>query len=163
MIGPPKVIIIGDGDALVPLLDMDCSHDINAPLAMSHAIMPFTCFDLPPVHDERDHKYVMTRSCDAMLHRISCDNFVCDIMFATPQSLSCAMNEISDIKSLSSFSSDYVISIKMNLICEYGIDDKFLVSGICICCANIAMLPLHNLRNSSHIPYHDRLALNMQF
>lgn len=97
----------GDGDVLVPLADMDCLHDIGAPIAMSHAILPSTCFDFPPINDGCDDKYVMNTSCDEMLRTISCDNSICHIMFATPQSLSYAINEISHITSLSSYHSTY--------------------------------------------------------
>lgn len=148
---------IGERDAIVPLADMDCLHDIDDPIDMPHAILPSTCFDLPI--DE----YVMTSSCDAMLTRTSCENSICHIMFATPQSLSYAMNKISHIKSLSSLRSDYVMPIKFNLICEIGIDDKFVVLGICLTCDNIAMLPLHNLSNCSHMPCHDHLDSDMRY
>ena len=43
------------------------------------AIVPSTCFDLPT--NECDDEYVMTSSCDAMLHRISCENSICHIKF----------------------------------------------------------------------------------
>lgn len=35
-------------------LDMDCLHDIDAPIAISHAILPSTCFYLPTIYDDCD-------------------------------------------------------------------------------------------------------------
>ena len=73
--------ILGDGDVLVPLVDMDCMHYIVAPFAMPHAILSSTCFDLTSIYHER----VMTSSCASMLHRKSCANSICHIMFAIPK------------------------------------------------------------------------------
>ena len=73
---------IGDGDALVPLvdiLDIDCLHDVDPPITMLHASMISPCDDLP-IYDEYDDCHVESLSCDAMLHRISCDNSLSHIM-----------------------------------------------------------------------------------
>ena len=59
------------------------------------------------------------------------------------------MSEISHIASLQSQHSNYACPIKINPICTYGIDDEMLVIGFCFSCDDIAMLPLHDLRNSS--------------
>lgn len=75
--------------------------------------------------------------------------------FDNPLNLSYAMSEISHIASLQTHYSDYAYPIKINPICTYGIDDEIMVIGICFCCDGIAMLPLHNLCNSSTMPCHD--------
>ena len=67
---------IGEGDALLPLVDIlgiDCLHDVDPPIAMLHASSTSPCNDLP-IYDEFDDCHVESISCDAMLHRISCDN-----------------------------------------------------------------------------------------
>ena len=97
-------------------------------------------------------------SCDAMLHRISCDNSLGHIMFANPLDLSYAMHEINHMSYLQSLHSDYAYAIKINPICTYGIDDKPMVIGICFSCDDIDMLPLHHL---SHMPCHAHLASHM--
>ena len=38
---------IGDGTTLVPLVDFDCLHDDDLPIAMPLACVPTTCFDEP--------------------------------------------------------------------------------------------------------------------
>ena len=43
----------------------------------------------------------------------------------------------------------------------YGIDDEMMVIGFCFSCDDIAMLPLHDLRNSSTMPCHDHIVPNM--
>ena len=141
---------------LVPLVDLDFMHDIVAPFAMPHAIFSSTCFDLTSIY----HAHVMTSSCASMLHRTSCANYICHIMFAIPKLLSYAMSEIAHITSLNSFRSAYAIPIKFHFICEYGIDDICLVHVICICCDHIAMLSLHS-SNTLHMPCHNHLALDM--
>jgi hypothetical protein len=141
---------IGDGTTLVPLVDFDCLHDDDLPIAMLHASMPTTCFDKPPIYDKYDDEHVECISCDAMLHRISCDNSLGHIMFDTPLDLSYVMHEISDIASSRSHHSNYVLSIKIHPICEYGIDDKSMVIGICFSSDDIDMLPLHKLQFISY-------------
>ena len=72
------------GDALVPLvdiLDIDFLHDVDQPITMLHASATSPCDDLP-IYDEYDDCHVESISCDAMLHRISCDNSLGHIMFA---------------------------------------------------------------------------------
>ena len=67
---------IGDGDAVVPLvdiLDIDCLHDVDPPSTLLHASM-ISPYDDLPIYDEYDDSHVESISCDAMLHRISCDN-----------------------------------------------------------------------------------------
>ena len=74
----------GEGDDLVPLVDyvdIDCLHDVDPPIAMLRASMISTC-DYLPIYDEFDDCHVESISCDAMLHRISCDNSLGHIMFA---------------------------------------------------------------------------------
>ena len=81
---------IGEDDALVPrvdVLDIDCLHDVDPPIAMLHASMISPCDDLP-IYDEFDDFHVESISCDAMLHRISCDNSLGHIMFDDPLDLS---------------------------------------------------------------------------
>ena len=88
---------IGDGDALVPLvdiLDIDCLHDVDQAITMLHASLTSPCDDLLPIYDEYDDFHVESLSCDAMLHRISCDNSLGHIMFDNPLDLSYALNEI---------------------------------------------------------------------
>jgi len=63
---------IGDGTTLVPLVDFDCLHDDDRPIAMLQACVPTTCFDEPLIYDTYDDEHVECISCDAMLHRISC-------------------------------------------------------------------------------------------
>ena len=36
-----RKVNIGDGDALVPLVDIDCLHDIDAPIALPHSYCAF--------------------------------------------------------------------------------------------------------------------------
>ena len=65
-----------EGVALVPLvdiLDIDCLHDVDPPIPMLHASATSSCHDLP-LYDDYDDEHVELPSCDAMLHRISCDN-----------------------------------------------------------------------------------------
>ena len=67
---------IGDGASLVPLVDYftnDCLHDVDTPIPMLHASATSSCHDLP-IYDEYDDEHVELPSCDAMLHRISCEN-----------------------------------------------------------------------------------------
>ena len=154
---------IGEGDALVPLvdiLDIDCLHDVDPPITMLHASATSSCLDLP-IYDEYDDEHVELPSCDAMLHRISCENSFGHIMFDNPLNLSYAMSEISHIASLQSQHSNYACPIKINPICTYGIDDEMMVIGFCFSCDDIAMLPLHELRNSSTIPCRDHIEPNM--
>ena len=146
--------ILGDGDVLVPLVDMDCMHDIVVPFSMPHVILSSTCFDLKSIY----HECVMTSSCTSMLHMTSCANSICHIMFTIPKPLSYAISDIPHITSLNSFHSAYDIPIKFHFICEYGIDDICLVHGICICCDDISVLSLHS-SNTVHMPCHDHLAL----
>ena len=89
---------IGDGDALVPLvdiLDIACLHDVDPPISMIHASATSSCDDFLPIYDEYDE----LPSCDAMLHRISCENSIGHIMCDNPLNLSYAMSEISHIAS----------------------------------------------------------------
>ena len=64
------------------ILDIDCSHDVDQPISMLHASVTSSCDDLLPIYDEYDDSHVESISCDAMLHRISCDNSLGHIMFA---------------------------------------------------------------------------------
>ena len=48
---------------------------------------------MPPIYDEYDDEHVELPSCDAMLHRISCENSIGHFMFDNPLSLSYAMSE----------------------------------------------------------------------
>ncbi|KAE8806938.1 gag-pol polyprotein [Hordeum vulgare] len=140
---------IGEGDVLLPLVDyvdIDCVHDDDSPIAMSHDYATSTCDELP-IYDEFDDSYVESISFDAMLHRISCENSIGHIMFDNPLYLSYAIHEMNHIASLQSHCSSYAYAIKINPICEYGIDDKHMIIGICFSCDNIAMLPLHHLCN----------------
>ena len=50
-------------------VDIDCSHDVDTPIAMLHASETSSCLDLP-IYDEYDDEHVELPSCDAMLHRI---------------------------------------------------------------------------------------------
>ena len=76
-----------------------------------------------------DEEHVDLPSCDAMLHRISCENSFGHIMFDNPLNLSYAMSEISHIASLQSQHSNYACPIKINPICTYGRDDEMMVIG----------------------------------
>src|SRR5215216_1929282 len=99
---------IGEGDALVPLVDIlaiDFLHDVDPPITMLHASMISPCDDLP-FYDEFDDYQEESLSCDAMLHRISCDNYLGHIMFDNPIDLSYAMHEITHISHLQSHLSD---------------------------------------------------------
>ena len=42
---------IGEGDALVPLVDIDCLHDDDLPIAMPHANMISPCDALLPIFE----------------------------------------------------------------------------------------------------------------
>ena len=151
---------IGDGASLVPLEDYltnDCLHDVDPPISMLHASATSSCHDLP-IYDEYDDEHVELPSCDAMPHRISCENSIGHVMFDNPLNLSYAMSEISHIASFQSQHSNYACPIKMNPICTYGIDDKPMVIGICFSCDDNDMLPLHHL---SHMPCHEHLASDM--
>jgi hypothetical protein len=148
---------IGEGDALVPLVDIDCLHDVDPPIDTLLASMISPCDDLP-IYDEFDDCHVESISCDAMLHRISCDNSLGHIMFDNPLNLSYAMHEINNMSNLQSHRSNYAYAMKMNPICTYGIDDKPMVIGICFSCDDIDMLPLHHVH---HMPCHDHLASDM--
>jgi hypothetical protein len=66
---------IGDGTSLVPLVDFlanDYLHDDDHLMDSPHT-MSSTCLDMPPIYDDYDDKHVELPSCDAMLHRISCE------------------------------------------------------------------------------------------
>ena len=92
---------IGDGTSLVPLvdyLDIDCLHDVDPPIPMLHASATSSCHDLP-INDEYDDEHVDLPSCDAILHRISCESSISHIMFDNPLNLSYTMSEISHIAS----------------------------------------------------------------
>ena len=71
------------------------------------------------------------------------------------------MSEISHIASFQSQHSNYACPIKINPIFTYGIYDKMMVIGFCFSCDDIAMLPLHDLRNSSTMSCHDHIEPNM--
>ena len=129
-------------------LTNDCLHDVDPPIAMLHASATSSCHDLP-IYDEYDDEHVELPSCDAMLHKISCENSIGHFMFDNPLNLSYAMSEISHIASFRSQHSNYACPIKINPICTYGIDDKMMVIRFCFSCDDIAMLPIHDLRNSS--------------
>ena len=103
---------------------------------MLHASATFSCHDLP-IYDEYDDEHVELPSCDAMFHRISCENSIGHIMFDNPLNLSYAMSEISHIASFQSQHSKYACSIKINPICTYGIDDEMMVIGFCFSCDDI--------------------------
>ena len=141
-------------------LTNDCLHDVDTPIPMLHASATSSCHDLP-IYDEYDDEHVELPSCDAMLHRISCENSFGHIMFDNPLNLSYAMSEISHTASLLSQHSNYACPIKINPICTYGIDDEMMVIGFCFSCDDIAMLHLHDLRNSSTMPCHDHIVPNM--
>jgi hypothetical protein len=148
---------IGECASLVPLvdyLDIDCFHDVDHLMDSPHT-MSSTCLDVPPIYDEYDDEHVELLSCDAMLHRISCENSIGHIMFDTPLNLSYAMSEISHMASLQTNHSNYAYAIKINLICTYGIYDKIMVIGFCFSSDDIAILPLQNLCNSSPMPCHE--------
>ena len=101
---------IGDGDALVPLVDIldnDCLHDDDPPSTMIRANATSSCDDFLPIYDEYDNSHVESISSDAMLHRISCDNSLGHIMFDNPLDLSYAMHEIHHMSYLQSHRSDY--------------------------------------------------------
>ena len=117
---------------------------------MLHASETSSCLDLP-IYDEYDDEHVELPSCDAMLHRISCENSFGHIMFENPLNLSYAMSEISHIASFQSQHISYACPIKINPICTCGIDDEMMVIGFCFSCDDIAKLPLHDLHNSSNI------------
>ena len=138
----------------------DCLHDVDPPIPMLHASETSSCLDLP-IYDEYDDEHVELPSCDAMLHRISYENSIGHFMFDNPLNLSYAMSEISHIASFQSQHSNYACPIKINPICTYGIDDEMMVIGFCFSCDDIAMLPLHDLRNSSTMPCHDHIVPNM--
>ena len=75
---------IGEGDALIPLVDMpniDCLHYVDQPISMLHTSVTSPCDDLP-IYDEYDDCHVESISCDAMLHRFSCDNSLGHIISA---------------------------------------------------------------------------------
>ena len=97
---------------------------------MLHASATSSCHDLP-LYDDYDDEHVELTSCDAMLHRISCDNSLGHIMFDNPLDLSYAMHEINHMSYLQSHRSDYAYAIKMHPICTYGIDDEMMVIGFC--------------------------------
>ena len=69
------------------------------------------------------------------------------------------MSEISHIASFQSQHSNYACPIKINPICTYGIDDEMMVIGFCFSCDDIAMLPLHDFRNSSTMPCHAMITM----
>ena len=75
---------IGDGASLVPLADYptnDCLHDDDHLMDSSHTM---ACFDMPPIYDEYDDEHVELPTCDAMLHRISCESSIRHVMFDNP-------------------------------------------------------------------------------
>ena len=63
-----------------------------------HASATSSCHDLP-ICDEYDDEHVELPSCDVMLHRISCENSIGDIMFHNPLNLPYAMSEVCHIVS----------------------------------------------------------------
>ena len=73
-------------------LDIDCSHDVDPPITMLHASETSSFLDLP-IYDEYDDEHVELPSCDAMIHRISCENSFGHIMFDNPLNLSYVMSE----------------------------------------------------------------------
>ena len=91
--------------------DIDCLHDVDQPISMLHASATSSCHDLP-IYDEYDDEHVDFPSCDAMLHRISCENSIYHIMFDNPLDLSYAMHEINHMSYLQSLHSDYAYDIK---------------------------------------------------
>ena len=109
-------------------------------LWIHHIPCLLTCLDVPPIYDKYDDGHVELPSCDAMLHRISCDNSIGHIMFDNPMNLSYAMSEISHIASFQSQHCNYACPIKINPICTYGIDDEMMVIGFCFSCDDIVML-----------------------
>ena len=68
-------------------LTNDCLHDVDPPIPMLHASVTSSCHDLP-IYDEYDDEHVDLPSCDAMLHRISCENYIGHFMFENPLNLS---------------------------------------------------------------------------
>ena len=74
-------------------MDIDCLHDVDHLMDTSHA-MSSSCLDVPPIYDAYDGEHVDLYTCDAILHRISCDNSIGHIMFDNPLDLSYAMREI---------------------------------------------------------------------
>jgi hypothetical protein len=107
---------IGEGDELVPLVDIDCLHDVDTLITMLHASSTSPCDGILPIFYEYDDIHVESISCDAMLHRISCDNSLGHIMFDNPLDLSDAMNEINHMLYLQSHRSDYAYAIKIDPI-----------------------------------------------
>ena len=96
---------IGDGDALVPLvdiLDIDCLHDVDPVISVLHARATSSCDDFLPIYDEYHDCNVESINSDAMLHRISCDNSLGHIMFDNPLDVSYAMHEINHMAYLQS-------------------------------------------------------------
>ena len=116
----------------------DCLHDVDTPIPMLHASATSSCHDLP-IYEKYDDEHVDLPSCDAMLHRISCENSFGHIMFDNPLNLSYDMSEISHISSFQSQHSNYARPMKINPICTYGIDDEMMVIGFCFSCDDIAM------------------------
>ena len=126
----------------------DCLHDDDHLMDSQHT-MSHTCLDMPPIYDEYDDEHIDLPNCDPMLHRISCENSIGNVMFDNPSNLSYAMSEINHMSYFQSLHSDYAYAIKINPICTYGIDDKPMVIGICFSCDDIDMLPLHHCH---HMP-----------
>ena len=60
----------------------DCLHDVDTPIPMLHASATSSGLKLP-IYDEYDDEHVELPSCDAMLHRISCENSFGHIMSTT--------------------------------------------------------------------------------
>ena len=71
-------------------LTSDCLHDVDTPIPMLHASATYSCHDLS-IYDEYDDEHVELSSCDAMLHRLSCENSIGYSMFDNPLNLSYAM------------------------------------------------------------------------
>ena len=94
-------------------LDIDFSHHADHPMDSSHTM---ACFDMPPIYDEYDDEHVELPTCDAMLHRISCENSTGHVMFDNPLNLSYAMSEIPHIASFQSQHSNYACPTKINPI-----------------------------------------------
>jgi hypothetical protein len=61
-------------------------------------------------------------------------------MLNEPMSMCCAMDKISDISYVNS--STYACHFMFNLICDYSMDEKFLVDHICITYDKIVELKL---------------------
>ena len=87
---------------------------VDQPITMLHASATSSCDDLLPIYDEYEDSHVESISCDAMSHRISCDNSLGHIMFDNPLDLSYAMHEINHMSYLQSLHSDYAYAIKVN-------------------------------------------------